>query len=131
MSDYEKALAVATEAHKWQKRKNGEDYINHCVRVANRFESIERAKTVAVLHDILEDTNMTFNELLDMFGPVTADLVGILTHDKNDPYLDYILSLRHSDIATRVKLADLEDNLNGATGTLRDKYMMAKWILTH
>lgn len=129
MTDYHRALALATAMHAGQTRKNGEPYINHCVRVADRFDEIERAKVVAILHDTLEDTDLTFAELQSHFGPVTASLVQTLTHHKDDTYLEYILTVKRNEIATRVKLADLEDNLNGATGTLRDKYMMARWIL--
>lgn len=129
MTDYERALQLATNAHAGQKRNNGEDYIEHCKRVASNFDAIERAKTVAVLHDILEDTPVSFNELLDLFGPATAEKVARLTHNKEDSYLDYILCVREDELATRVKLADIADNLNGATGTLRSKYELARHIL--
>jgi len=129
MTEYDKALSLATAYHAGQKRKNGEDYINHCVRVAKRFDIIERAKTVAVLHDILEDTDIEYRVLVELFGDTTATLVDTLSRNKDQTYLEYILYVKTSSIATSVKLADLDDNLNGATGTLRDKYLMAKWIL--
>jgi len=75
MTPYNRALAVATKAHAGQIRKNGEPYINHCVRVAKGFDEIERAKVVAVLHDVLEDTNVTLGELATEFGAITAALV--------------------------------------------------------
>jgi (p)ppGpp synthase/HD superfamily hydrolase len=129
MSEYSKALELATKYHDGQKRWNGEPYINHCIRVAQRFEDIERAKVVAVLHDIIEDTEVTVADLQNWFDDKTAFLIRLLTRDKEDSYLEYILKIRSDPIATAVKLSDLDDNLNGSKGSLHEKYLLAKYIL--
>ena len=64
---YDKALEIATAAHRNQKDKSGEDYIKHPVTVAS-FVSGEDAKVVALLHDVLEDTDVTEAELRAIFG---------------------------------------------------------------
>lgn len=130
MSTYGKALALATGYHAGQKRKNGEDYINHCKRVAEAVSSRgEPYSVVAVLHDTLEDTDLTREKIRDIFGAEVAFYVEVLTHREEQTYLEYILECKKNIVTTEIKLADLGDNLNGATGTLRDKYLMAKYIL--
>lgn len=129
---YDKALLFATEKHKGQKRKDGEDYINHCIRVAYQ-SSDDTNRTIAVLHDTLEDTDTTYQELVDAFGYGVAEGVVILSKSKEMSYLDYILRIAHCgslDLMS-IKFYDLRDNLNGATGTLRDKYMLAEHILVN
>lgn len=130
MSTYRKALALATRYHAGQKRKNGEDYINHCKRVAEAVKPHgELYSIVGILHDTLEDTDLTKEELQIIFGTEVAFYVEVLTHKKEQTYLEYILECKRHKVTTEIKLADLRDNLNGATGTLRDKYLMAKYIL--
>lgn len=130
MSTYRKALALATEYHAGQKRKNGEDYINHCKRVAEAVKPHgELYSIVGTLHDTREDTDLTKEELQIIFGTEVAFYVEVLTHKKEQTYLEYILECKRHKVTTEIKLADLRDNLNGATGTLRDKYLMAKYIL--
>jgi (p)ppGpp synthase/HD superfamily hydrolase len=125
---YGMAYELAHAYHAGQKRKNGEDYIRHCERVSDAFTD-DQMKAIAVLHDTVEDTDLTIQGIESIFGPYVANRVFILTHKKCVSYLDYILAIKQDAKATEVKLADLADNLNGATGTLRDKYLMAQWIL--
>jgi len=123
------ALSLASEYHKGQKRKNGEDYIQHCIRVADRCSSIT-LKIIALLHDTLEDTSMTIEILEKYFSVVIVNAIELLTFDKiKMSYVDYIVQLKDNYFACTVKKADILDNLNGATGTLKCKYELALYIL--
>ena len=86
---YDKALEIATAAHRNQKDKSGEDYIKHPVTVAS-FVSGEDAKVVALLHDVLEDTDVTEAELRAIFGDTITDAVVTMTHKDGEPYMSYI-----------------------------------------
>ena len=65
---------------------------------------------VAILHDVVEDTNVTFDELEKYFSNEVITALKLLTHDKRVPYNEYILNLKDNPIAKKVKLADLEHN---------------------
>ena len=110
MNQLELALQIAVKAHAGQKDKSGEPYIFHPIRVMERCSN-PKAKIVALLHDIVEDTEVTFDELKTAGFP--EDILGTLrfvTHEKEVPYDDYIEALMHDPIAVEVKIADLEDN---------------------
>lgn len=108
------ALTVATKAHQGQMYSD-EPYDNHLVRVANIMT--ERGGTeddvcVALLHDTLEDTELTFEQIDDQFGLSIAMAVLMLTHNKNkETYMDYIQRLAPHAVARQVKLCDLADNM--------------------
>lgn len=131
--DYLKlAEETAREYHKGQKRLDGSDYIIHLQEVANLFdESLRGLKIVAWLHDILEDTPMTKEKLLKLgFDSGLIKSVVIITKEKDENYLDYILSCSKDEIAKKVKIADLTHNLsNLKKGSLRDKYLLALYML--
>lgn len=129
MTSIEDAKEIATMAHKGQKRKNGEPYINHPMRVANAVES-DNAKILAWLHDVLEDTKVTTDRLIAHGAPMSlvAQLLH-LTRKRGQTYYDYIQDLCDNGIydALIVKLADLEDNLRDLEEcSLKDKYRFAK-----
>lgn len=130
--NYREALQLATEKHRGQKRKmSGKEYITHPIAVADTFLS-DPYKTVAVLHDTIEDTDLTLDDLrnhgLDEELVIAVD---ILTHKKGQTYLDYILLCNDNDITREIKIADLEHNLsdNPISECLKDKYLMALYIL--
>lgn len=107
-----KAILIAVIAHKGQKDKAGKAYIMHPVRVMVSLETVME-KIVAVLHDVLEDSNWT-KEDLRVWG-FSEEIVGIivaLTRRHSERYFDYIERLSQHPITTRVKLADLRDNMN-------------------
>ena len=108
---YELALKIATEAHEGQKRWNGDPYITHPIRVADSLEGpIE--KIVAILHDTIEDTDVTANFLLKQgFNQEIIDAVVALTRIENETYREFIERIAKNDIACFVKIADIEDNL--------------------
>lgn len=108
----ETAIAIAVEAHRGQVDKAGMPYILHSLRVMGSMDSLDE-KIVAVLHDVVEDTNISFDNLLDK--GIESRLVHslrLLTHSKDIPYEDYIKNIAINLIARNVKLADLKDNSN-------------------
>lgn len=110
---YDKALAFATEAHAGQVRKfTGEDFISHPVAVAAMVEG-EDAKAVALLHDVLEDTKVTSEELYkEDFPTIVIKAVEDLTRSTWFRYEIYIENVSSMSIARPVKIADLKHNLS-------------------
>jgi (p)ppGpp synthase/HD superfamily hydrolase len=112
MSTLEKAIEIAAKAHAGQKRFNGEPYILHSLRVMVNVKTIEE-KVVAVLHDVVEDTNITISNLIDDgFSTSVIEAVSILTHNKNESYEEYINGIKWNDVARNVKIADMKDNID-------------------
>jgi (p)ppGpp synthase/HD superfamily hydrolase len=132
--DYLKlAEELAKEYHNGQKRLDGSEYISHLKGVVDLIKEDKKGiKIVAWLQDILEDTSMTKEKLLELGfdkGLVNS-IVSITRQDEN--YLDYILRCSNDEIAKEVKIADLTNNLsNLKRGSLRDKYLLAHYILTN
>ena len=126
----EKAILLAATAHKGQVDKAGEPYILHPLRLMMRVEGVV-AKTAAVLHDIVEDTDWTFAALREEGFPtevVTA--LEYLTKKEGESYADFIKRAQGNPVAARVKLADLEDNLDItriAQPTAKDFERLAKY----
>ena len=109
---YMKALEIAKECHKGQKDKGGHDYIGHPIRVSDRCMS-EKASMTALLHDTIEDSQMTAEKLLKLgFPSDIVEAVVILTKSKGTDYDTYIEQIGTNPIAREVKIADLEDNLD-------------------
>lgn len=111
MSNFSKALAFAAKKHAGHKRKNGDAYIIHPIRVSQEVFT-ELQKVVALLHDTLEDTNTTYEELKEHFGVEVAHTVLVLTKEKDEPYTEYIQRVKTNPDAVAVKIADISDNLN-------------------
>lgn len=110
MSNYELALKIATEAHKGQVDKAGVPYINHPLTVASLVDT-EEEKIVALLHDTIEDTSITEQDLIDYgFPNKIVEAVKLLTHNKNVPYMDYVAKIKDNELARKVKIADLTHN---------------------
>ena len=108
----ERAIILATEAHKGQKDKGGVCYILHALRVMLCFEK-EEQQIVAVLHDVLEDTEISEEYLQSVgFHKNIIEAVVCLTKKQCENYFDYIEGVKQNDIARMVKLADLQDNMN-------------------
>ena len=106
------AARIAEDAHAGQVDKAGNPYILHPLRVAEGQKS-ELATVVALLHDVVEDTDWTFDDLLEAGIPAEAvNSLRYLTHEKYIPYMDYIKGLAQDPVARAVKLADLEHNMD-------------------
>ncbi len=127
-----KAEAIAQTAHFGQFRRDGvTPYIRHCRQVAARVKSDE-AKSVAMLHDVLEDTEMTSVELLNVGVPdEILRAVKDLTKHKNQPYDAYIERVKRNPLAREVKIADMISNLaDKPTDKQIRKYALGLSILT-
>ena len=112
MSDLERAIAIAVEAHRGQKDKSGAPYILHPLRVMDRVET-DAQKIVAVLHDVVEDTKWTFADLKrEGFSDEVLNALDCVTKREAEPYEDFVSRSASNPLATRVKLADLEDNMD-------------------
>ena len=107
----ELALQIAKEAHAGQVDKAGKDYILHPITVASYMDT-DVEKTIAYLHDVLEDTGVTVDELRNHFSNEIVDTVITLTHRKDESYFEYIQRISKSKLAKKVKVADLLHNLD-------------------
>ena len=111
MAGLEEAILLAVKAHFGQKDRAGAPYILHPLRLMFRQAS-EAARIAAALHDVVEDTPVTLEQLRDAgFAEEVVAAVECLTHDPADSYDEYIAKLKRNPIARAVKLADLEDNM--------------------
>ncbi len=105
-----KALRLCFEAHKDQLDKSGLPYVFHPFHLAEQMDT-EETVCVALLHDVVEDTDYTLEDLIAMgFPKPVTDALALMTHDENVPYLDYVSKLKDNPIARQVKLADLKHN---------------------
>ena len=107
-----KALHIAFDAHKDQVDKTGLPYVFHPFHLAEQMPD-EISVCVALLHDVIEDTNITFGDLIEQGIPQPAiEALKLLTHDDFVPYMDYVRKIKDSQnsIAIAVKLADLRHN---------------------
>ena len=105
-----KAMKISFEAHKNQVDKNGIPYIYHPIHLAEQMED-ENTICVALLHDVVEDTDITFEELQKIgFNDEIIEALKLMTHDVNVPYMDYVREIKNNQIAAKVKLADLKHN---------------------
>ena len=106
----ELALSIATKAHRGQFDKVGIDYIEHPIFVASQVDS-EEEKAVALLHDVIEDSSVTAEELLNAGLPETVvTAVQILSKKKGQDYPTYLKTVKSNPLARVVKLADLKHN---------------------
>lgn len=105
-----KALKLSFEAHKDQIDKSGMPYVYHPFHLAEQMED-EKTTIVALLHDVVEDTNYTLHNLLSLgFDGEIVDAIALMTQDKSVPYMHYIGEIAKNQIARKVKLADLKHN---------------------
>jgi (p)ppGpp synthase/HD superfamily hydrolase len=108
----ERAIGIAVEAHRGQKDKSGAPYILHPLRVMARVET-ETEKTVAILHDVVEDTKWTFADLRrEGFPEDVLAALDCVTKREGEPYEDFVKRSASNPLARQVKLADLEDNMD-------------------
>ena len=105
----EKAYLLAKQYHAGQTDKAGADYIEHPLAVARLCET-EDEKITALLHDTLEDTDLSPEVILEQFGPVILEAVRAMTRAEGESYMDFIRRAARNPIAARVKMADLTHN---------------------
>ena len=112
MPTLDDAILLAAQAHRGQKDKVGAPYILHPLRVMLRLKT-EEEMMVAVLHDVVEDSAYTLADLERAgFPPHVMEAVDCLTRREGETYEAFIERLKPNPLARRVKLADLEDNLD-------------------
>jgi len=114
MSTLDKAIRIAAEVHEGQKDRYGMAYILHPIRVMMQVDS-EGEKIAAILHDVVEDSEWTLEDLQrEGFSAEVVTAVDCLTKrdEQNEPYMEYIDRVLTNPIAIKVKLADLEDNMD-------------------
>ena len=112
MATLGKAIAIAAQAHQDQYDKAGAPYILHPLRMMQRMSS-ETEMMAAILHDVVEDTAWTLDKLRQAgFAAEVVQAVECLTHRDHETYDEFIARVRTNAIASKVKLADLEDNMD-------------------
>ena len=131
-----KAMNLAYAAHHGQFDKGGVPYIFHPIHLAEEMDD-EVSTCVALLHDTVEDTAVTLEELAESFPREIVEAVDLLTHRDGVEYFDYVRSIRANPVAVKVKLADLRHNGDpnrisnqGNAEKRREKYAKAWKILT-
>lgn len=136
-----KAMQLAYTAHQGQTDKSGQPYIFHPMHLAEQMDD-EISTCVALLHDVVEDTAVTFADLEKIFPPAVLDALRLLTHEDGTDYFQYVEAIRQNPVAVKVKLADLAHNSDqtrfsgcddipaGQLARWQEKYTKAFAILT-
>ena len=133
-----KAMKLCFEAHKEQVDKSGLPYVFHPFHVAEQMTD-EITTAIALLHDVVEDTDYTLQDLIDMgFPREVTDALALLTHEDGVPYFEYVAGIKADPAARAVKLADLAhnsdstrlDSLDEKALERIEKYRKAMEILT-
>ena len=104
-----KAMKIAYSAHHDQLDKSGIPYIFHPIHLAETMDD-EISCCVALLHDTVEDTSVSLEDLKAIFPPEVIDAVALLTHKEGTDYFDYVRLIKKNPVARKVKLADLAHN---------------------
>lgn len=104
-----RAARIAEQAHRGQYDKGGMPYIYHPLHLAEQMTD-EYTAAIALLHDVMEDTDITDAELSAQFPPRVMAALRLLTHDPDEDYADYVRRIRENPDAAAVKLADLRHN---------------------
>lgn len=112
MPTLEEAIALAARAHRGQVDKAGQPYVLHLLRVMFRVET-EQERIAAVLHDLVEDTGHTFDDLRALGYPAEiVEALDCLTRRAEESYEQFVERAAANPLARRVKLADIEDNMD-------------------
>ena len=122
-----KALRMCFDAHKEQEDKSGLPYVFHPFHLAEQMQD-ETTTIVALLHDVVEDTDYTLEDLKkEGFGDVVIDALALLTHDDDTPYMDYVARIKENPVAKAVKLADLAHNSDLSRMDTIDEKVMERY----
>ena len=117
-----KALKLCFQAHKNQLDKDGLPYIFHPFHVAEQMDD-EKSTVVALLHDVIEDTEYTLKDLQHMgFNDEILSALDRLTHKDDVPYMEYIQEIAKNPLAKKVKIADLKHNSDSSRLTNPTEY---------
>jgi len=109
----ERAISIALDVHRGQTDRNGRPYILHPLHIMLQMDD-EAEMIAAVLHDTIEDSEMTLEELREEgFSGEVLTAVELLTHEKESvPYEDYVWRLKPNPMARKIKMADLKHNMD-------------------
>lgn len=108
----EKAIEIATKAHAGQTDKGGAPYILHPVAVALGMNTTEQ-KILAYLHDVIEDTDITTEDLLTAgFPDNIVEAIKVITKKSGMPYMDYLQAVKKNELARAVKILDIKHNMD-------------------
>ncbi|HAC92740.1 MAG TPA: GTP pyrophosphokinase [Planctomycetaceae bacterium] len=136
-SSIDQALLLAVQSFQGVKDEDGQPYIMHCLRVMMNFTD-PSLQQVAILHDLIEDTPVTLEQLREMgFSPQVIQAIGLLTRTSDVSYADYVCRLKPNALARQVKMADLRDNsdvrrmLYRSTSTQKDLRRAARYVLSY
>lgn len=118
----EDAILLAVQAHQGQVEKAGQPYCLHVLRVMFRLNS-DHERMAGVLHDVVEDTPYTLGNLVELGYPgEVIEALDCLTWRDGEEYEEFLARVKGNSLARRVKIADLEDNMDlRRLPTLRDK----------
>ena len=137
MATIEKAIVIASRAHAGVKDKQGKPYILHPIRVMMGVEN-EATQIVAILHDVVEDTSVSMPDIrAEGFSQEVIDALTLVTHQKDQPYSEYVIACKQNEIARHVKLSDLRDNASLSRVLLRpdrfegDSSRMHRYVLSY
>lgn len=105
-----KAMKLCFNAHKDQVDKSGMPYVFHPFHLAEQMPD-EETTVVALLHDVVEDTDYTIGDLRALGFPENMlEAIALMTHDETVPYMEYVEKIKKNRIAATVKRADLMHN---------------------
>ena len=111
MIKYLMALIIMLKAHWKQKDKANRWYIYHPLRVSFKMKTLD-LKIIALLHDVVEDSNITLNILSKYFNSEIINSINAITRKQNESYMDYIKRVKLDNNAKLVKIEDLKQNLD-------------------
>ena len=121
-----KALKLCFQVHKEQVDKTGLPYVFHPFHLAEQM-TCEASTVCALLHDVVEDSSYTFEDLINLgFPSEIIEVLKLLTHDSEVEYMDYVINLSKNEIARKVKLADLKHNSDLSRLDNIDEYALAR-----
>lgn len=127
----EKAISIAVQSHTGQTDKSGKPYILHVLRVMMKGKTNDE-RICGVLHDLVEDTDWTFEQLKEEgFPQHIIDALELVTKKEKEDYSDFIERISHNNLAIAVKLNDLEDNMDVSRlnkVTEKDAERLSKYI---
>ncbi len=111
-SELDKAIAIASKAHTGQVDKAGQPYILHPLRLMLKFTN-EEQRITAVLHDVVEDSDVSLNDLKsEGFSEKVIEAINCLSKKASENYDDFILRISKNDLASAVKIEDIKDNID-------------------
>ncbi len=130
MSTLQRAIEIAVQAHAGQVDRSGRPYICHVMAVMRYLEG-EAVQICGVLHDVVEDTGWTPGDLAsEGFAPQIIETLSCLTRGDGEDYQAYLNRVLTNETACRIKLADLEDNLDPRRALPgNEKYQLARMIV--